>query len=155
MLYFLYVLYALHAIYVMSSMRAMYVSYVMYAMYVMHVLHIGCHAHQLAVDEVRLNFVDPRIEATLGCVLVEPVHLEWPRTQRRQCKPAKTFNGAHSVNFEATDDAGQRCGFGLHVRCLSRRQAEQIDVVGFGQFPYLVVSTQLIPLVKWPRKPRR
>ena len=121
----------------------------------MHVLHIGCHAHQLAVDEVRLNFVDPRIKAALGCPLVEPVHLEWPRTQRRQCKPAETLNGAHSVNFEATDDAGQRYGFGLHVRCPSRCQAEQIDVVGFGQFPYLVVSTQLIPLVKWPRKPRR
>ena len=123
--------------------------------YVMHVLHIGCHTHQLAVDEVWLNFVDPRIEAALGCALVEPVHLEWPRTQRRQCKPAETLNSAHSVNFEATDDAGQRSGFGLHVCCVSGSQAEQIDVMGFGQFPHLVVSTQLIPLIKWPRKPRR
>ena len=74
--------------------------------YVMDVLDIGCHAHQLAVDEVRLNFVDPRIEAALRCPLIEPVHLEWPRTQRCKCKPAKTLNGAHLVNFETTDDAG-------------------------------------------------
>ena len=59
--------------------------------YVMHLLHIGCHAYQLAVDEVRLNFVDPRIEAALGCALVEPVHLEWPRTQWRKDKATDSF----------------------------------------------------------------
>ena len=122
---------------------------------VVHVLYVGRHADQLAIDYVGLNVRDVLIQLAFRRTLVKPVHLERSRTEWSQCKPQDPFRRTHAVHQEAFCNATQRRAIGVDEGFLARGQAEQIHVMGFGQFPHLVVSAQLVSLVQWPGQPRR